>query len=256
MTDFDVDKDGTVWIWDGQKDRMLHYAADGSFSGDMKPDFDARLFKCIGSDNFLFELASWDKSRSGGNELLLSDRMLDVRNTFIEYGEYVDPNYEFISMGFADAGSSIFYHQPIDDYVYEIVDGIPVKRYRFDFGKRTVPDEYKTDVERHLGDLESCTTLVKTICVGEHYAIGCVRDGGKNKDFIMDRTSSCVYLQDSRHEGLHLVSITGGKAIFVCFAGGSCPFLPDNVLASADSGSDVLIIIDLAGLSSFMSENN
>ncbi len=245
ITDFDIDDSGNIWIWDGQKDRMLCYDSDGTFVKDITPGFDARLFKCIGTDGFVFELASWDKSEYRGNELLVSDRELNVRAAFVEYGEYIDTDYELASMGFSDNNGTVIYHQPIDDDVYELKEGIPVKKYHFDFGSKSVPDKYKVNVEKYLNDIAECITLVKTVYVATSFAVGSVQDGGKPKDFIMDRIGNRVYFQNGSFAGLSLVGISGGKAIFRCIDAGGSSQLPDNVRSHLNSGGDVQMTIDL-----------
>lgn len=246
VTDFDVDQNGNVWILDGQKDCLLEYGQDGLRSI-RASKYDLQMLRCLDNDSFLFLLAPWDNSRYSGKELLLSDYDFNIEKAFIEYGDSVDPDYQLPSLGFADNGTDIFYHQPIDDEVYRInssgdIDSI----YRFDFGGRTVPDKARKNIERHLEDFAGYTTLAKTVYVLPDFIVGSLYQGRALKDFIMDRTSGRVYVQNEEYQYLRLVGISDAKAVFWVVPGCELPdSFPAEYRAKYEAGHEILAIMDL-----------
>lgn len=250
ITDFDVDADGHIWICDSQQDRLLEYGPDGLVSF-IASGYDLQMLRCLDGNRFLFQLAPWDDSSYSGKELLLSGLTLDVEDAFIEYGDFVDPNYQLPSLGFSDNGTDIFYHQPIDDDVYRInssgsIDSV----YRFDFGRRTVPDAVKRNVELNIDKFSGYTTLAKTVCLHQDYIVGSFYDSRKLKDFIMDRRSGQMYIQTGEYNFLRLVGISDGKAVFWVVPGNELPAsFPDEYRSKHESGQEVLAVLDLASLS-------
>ncbi len=250
ITDFDVDEQGHIWLWDGQKDRLLEYAPEGLLSS-RNSDLDFQMFRCLDDERFLFQLAPWDDSKYSGKELLLSDRELNIENAFIDYGDFFDPNYQLPSLGFSDNGTDIFYHQPIDDDVYRInASGNIDSVYRFDFGGRTVPDKVKKNIERNLEEFSGYTTIAKTVCVQPDCIVGSLYDGRMLKDFIIDRRSGYVYTQNEEYKFLRLVGISEGKAVFWVVPGYELPAsFPAMYRTEYESGHEILAIMNIDKLS-------
>ena len=251
ISDFDVAENGNIWVLDGQKKQLLEYGADGVLSS-RKPGYDIDNLHCLVNNQFLFRLASWDSSEYAGKELLIADAELNVQNAFVDYGEFVDENFQLPAIGMADDGTDIFYHQPIDDYVYRInLEGGIDSVYYFNFGSRTVPDDARKDIERYLDDFSGYTALAKASCVMPDFVIGGLFDSSALKDFILDRHTGRVYIQNDAYNCFALVGVSGGKAIYWVVPG--CEELPADFpaqyKADYEAGHEILALLDLDKLS-------
>lgn len=252
ITDFDVAENRNIWVLDGQKDQLLEYG-DGGLLSSLKPGYDIDKLYCLANNQFLFQLASWDSSEYAGKEILVADAELNVQNASIEYGEFVDQNFQLPSIGIVDDGTYIFYHQPIDDNVYRInTDGGIDSVYFFNFGSRTVPDNARKDIERYLDDFSGYTTLAKTVCVMPDCIIGGLFDSSALKDFILDRHTGRAYIQNDAYNCFALVGVSSGKAIYWVVPG--CEELPADFPAQYkpdyEAGHEVIALLDLDRLSS------
>ena len=215
ITDFDVDRDGSLWVVDGQKDILLHYSPTGECIGSRDFPYEAEFIKVLEGDRFLFSLAPWDSSGYGGKRIVVTDRELNVDRTMLEYGKFTDRNYAFPSAGFSTVESAIYYHRPVDDCVYALTEGGDMeKRYVFDFGQRRVPDKARKDIGKYRSDYDGYTMLVKSVGVGEDYIIGSVLEGQEIKDFMVDRTEGTVHILTESGSGMYMAGISGGHAIY------------------------------------------
>ena len=215
ITDFDVDADGSVWVVDGQQDMLLHYSPEGECVESRDFPFEVEFIKVLKDGRFLFSLAPWDSSKYGGKRLIVTDRELNVEKSMLEYGEFIDPNYAFPSVGFPATDSTIYYHRPIDDCVYALTySGDIVKKYVFDFGQRRVPGKARKDIGKYRSDFGGYTMLVKSVSVGDDFIIGSVLEGKEIKDFIIDRVAGAANILTEQTSGMYMVGITEGYAIY------------------------------------------
>ena len=215
ITDFDVDRDGSLWVVDGQKDILLHYSPTGECIGSKDFPYEAEVIKVLEGERFLFSLAPWDSSDYGGKRIVVTDRELNVSRSMLEYGKFTDRNYAFPSAGFSTVDGTIYYHRPVDDCVYALTEGGDMeKRYVFDFGQRRVPDKARKDIGKYRSDYDGYTMLVKSVGVGEDYIIGSVLEGREIKDFMVDRTEGTAHILTESGSGMYMVGLSGGYAIY------------------------------------------
>lgn len=248
ISHFDIDMTGNIWVLDGQRDRLVQYAPDGSFQCAVDLDYEVNCIKCLDNGNFLLGLAPWDDSRYKDKKILLTDKDLNVISSIINAGDFSDPDFEFQSQGFVSAGKGIFYNSPIDDYVYFLSpEGELKKSYYIDFGVRAFPDEVRKDIEPHYEELDKYRAIVNTIYIDDTKVIGSILDKGMTRDFIMDRHADILYLKDKPYESLYLVGIYESSAVFYIPAGysGEIPYMPQDVKAEYDTGKDVFLILDI-----------
>lgn len=248
ISNFAVDNDGSIWINDGQSDRLLHYGSDGSFISATDLPFEINFLRCLNNGKFLIGLASWDTSEYKGKKVLLTDKDLNVEASCLDFG-ITDPNFSFPSPGFTECGDGLTYNYPIDDCVYRFnSDGsLSDKVYFFDFGNRSVPEEARKDVFSHFSEFKNYTMLEGPLYISDDTVVGVVYDSGIDKAFIIDRDKGIVYLQDEKHSGISLAGISGGYAVFRIPAGigDGLPEMPDSAKDALDSGADVFMMVRL-----------
>ena len=245
---FDIDKNGNIWILDGQRDRLLRYAQDGSFLSAFDLDYEVNHIKCLDNGNFLLGLAPWDNSRYKNKKILILDKDMKVISACLDSGKYSDPNFEFQSQGFITTENGIFYHTPVDDYVYFLtLDGKYEKSYYVDFGSYVFPKEVRKNIQSHYEKIDNYRALVNTVYIDENRFVGSFLDKGRFMDFIIDRQSDILYLKDGSYASMHLIGVSGNYAIFYIPAGyeGDIPYMPDTVKAEYDLGKDLFLILDI-----------
>lgn len=248
ISHFDIDKTGNLWVLDGQRDRLVQYAPDGSFQCAFDLDYEVNGIKCLDNGNFLFGLAPWDNSRYKNKKILLLDKDMKVISSCIDSGRNSDPNFEFQNQGFVSTEDGIFYHTPVDDYIHYLTsDGMLEKSYFVDFGSYMFPNEVRKDIESHHDEIGNYRALVNTVYIDENRFIGSFLDKGRFRDFIIDRQADILYLQDEPYESLHLAGICGEFAVYYIPAGysGEISYMPEIVKAEYDSGKDVFLILNI-----------
>ncbi len=246
ITDFDVDNEGNVWVLDATKDCIIQYAPNGEHLSTADISFQAEFIKCV-DEGFLFGLAPWDAS---GNQLVLTDEEMTVKEAYLEYDENVDPNYVLPASGFTTSGQSIFYHRPIDDKVYSLdLSSASISIYSFNFGKRTCPDYVRKNIDSYRSDFEYYSVLVKTVFVGDNLIVGSVLEGHQIKDFMISKSDNSLYLQNEDFMSMCRLGISNSYAIFYVLPGASnVDYLPLEVKSDYQAGSEIFMLLPIDSL--------
>lgn len=233
ISDFDVDRNGDVWVVDGQTDYLMHYTAQGTFVDSKKLPFEADHIKCLDDGRFLFAIAQYDESKYKDSQLVKTDSDLNVDRLFAKRLSQRDPNYEFIpSYGLHSYGDHVFFHKPICDDVYCINQQDMTERiYHFNFGKKAVPDEARKDTEPYIDEFESYTALGSAVYVDDNLAIGGVVEGMQMKSFIIDRKNNVKYVQSDVFSSMLMLGMSDGYIIFLLMpdAADGLHFLPSRI---------------------------
>ena len=213
VTDFDVDDNGGLWILDGQKDVVNHYASGGKFLSQTKTGDSQYSYISYEKGKLLLGVAYWDKSENSGYTAVLADTSLNVSARYGQVPEFYDADFTFPSVGFAHVGDVVMSNNPIDDCV-SVFDKKGYKgRYFFDFGAKCVPDEVRKSVEKHLDELSDYTFLVNVVGAYDNMVIGTFMDGGAPVDFVIDTKSKMLYKQPWSSGQFHLTSISSDEIV-------------------------------------------
>jgi hypothetical protein len=196
ISSFDVNERGDIFFIDGtlDKDRVFVFDRNLQFVSVRRLPFEADIIKCLPGDRLLFGLASWNKGQNAPMKLAVTDRDLNTEQAYVEYDEYIDTTNWLSDCFFIDAGGRIQYNKHIDNNVYEISpEGALMKTYRFDFGKKNMPDIYKKDIEMNLMEMEKYDCLLNFTAITDRYIMGTLYDQGRRKAYIADRNSRKLY---------------------------------------------------------------
>ena len=244
ISDFDVDKDGSIYILDGQRDMLLRYSPGCKFEESWELPFQASFISSREDGRFYFGLSPWDDSEYANNKVLVTDRSLGAASAFIGYDGLDDPDFSFPASGFVESAFGAVYHQPICDDAYLIGCGGVDSVYHFDFGARAVPDEVRKDIEGHLDELDGYETLVKWVNVYGRFIVGSIRRDGRFDDFIFDRQQERIYIQDDTYRCISISGLSQDAIIFrIIDNGEGLPdFIPENIRRSIAGGEDVFAI--------------
>ena len=248
ISHFDIDKDGNFWILDGRRDRILKYNQDRLLIASFDLECQVDKIKCLDNGNLLLSTASWDNSKYKDKSVLLADPNLNIISSVIDKPENTDPNFMFPAQGFIGTGTGILYHVPVDDHIYGLsFDGELEQSYFIDFKGKSIPEDFRSNIESHYDELERFLTLVNSVYIDKDVALGSVLYEGDVKDFIIDRQKDRLYLSDEPYDSMHLVGISGNYAVFYIPAGysGEIPYMPDSVKEEYDLGKDLFLILDI-----------
>jgi hypothetical protein len=196
ISSFDVNERGDIFFIDGtlDKDRVFVFDRNLQFVSVRRLPFEADIIKCLPGDRLLFGLASWNEGQNAPMKLAVTDRDLNTEQAYVEYGEYIDINNWLSDCFFIDVDGRIQYNKHIDNNVYEISpEGALVKTYRFDFGKKNMPDIYKKDIETNLMEIEKHRCLLNFTAITDRYILGTLYDQGRRKAYVADRNSRKLY---------------------------------------------------------------
>ena len=248
-SDFAIDDAGNYHVLDGRSDEILIFDSGSGFISRRKMPFEASSIAVLSGEKYLLGLDPWNHSKYSGKKVVRCDRNLNVDETFFEYGRNVDSNFEFSSIDFS-VSDAIFYHKPIDDNVYLFDrNGVLQKRYRFDFGSKRVPDEYKSNVEKNLEKLAKSRFLVNTIFIGSEWIVGTIRESGV-RNFVIDRVRNRLYL-DNRGSGLTLLFSSGDATYYLVDGGkGASLFSSGEISEWSEEGRVLIIRVALKSISS------
>lgn len=193
---FDIDKQGNIYVVDGNSDKLLVYNNNGDFIRAVKPPCEIDLIKVLENDKYLLQLSSWNRGSFSGSQVILADSGFVKGDEILRYSEYRDDNFWLSESRFIETKKGIFYHKQIDDHVYLFNrSGEIEKTYFFDFGSAAIPDTYKTDVEKWFNNKElfNYSTLVDFTVIGDQFIYGSMFDKGERIHFIADRDAKVIY---------------------------------------------------------------
>ena len=194
IADFDVDSNGNIYCIDGQLDKLFIYNADFDVKNILKLPFEADIIQVQENSDILFGLSSWNKRECEGYKMVLTDKELHIKQTYLSYDEYKDDNYWICMYSFSRHKGYTAYNQPIDNhiYVFQPENPMTLKGYRFNFGSRNVPDEHKKEIEKHLADFEHYSLLKSPVVVTSNYIVGMLLDA-QTQFFVYDMKNHISY---------------------------------------------------------------
>ena len=144
-------------------------------------------------ENF-FGLSDHNKEEAKGYQVVLTDSLLRIEQTYIPYKTHFDPDVVFDSF-FQKNGSQIIYYKAIDDVVYIFnQEGIFEKELHLDFGDNIVPLQYRINLTDFLskyaeGYQYNCYSPI----ILNNYVLDYVKDKGEGVSFIYDLGNSSIH---------------------------------------------------------------
>ncbi len=241
ITDFDVDKDGYIWIADAQKNVLYKYGKDCKVVSAQLYPYEVNKIRCLDSGGFIFQIGSWDDSYLSGCELVVADSSLNVKSKLLKYPK--DKNMDIVfKTTISDNGEDCFYMDPISDYLFNLSsDGEISAIYHLDFGSRTVPDDIRKDIGKNYSRLKNYSFAFSSYKVTPSF----ITFGVIGKDWssaVIDRNKKEIAYFDFSASAFRLAGQYSGGSIWQVLDVTDKKGLPENVAGWLEEGYDVLML--------------
>ena len=244
ITDFDVDKEGAIWVADAQKNRVFKYSDVGKMVESYPNTNEIIKLCCINDSRFLVGLSNAVSLEEEGTALAVTNPFFETETPLLPHPTNTDPMFRFTSL-LSKGEYGVFYNWPIDDYLYEIsYDGKLLNTYYFDFGKKKVPEEIRNDVITHYyTDLSDYLMLNNAYQVTQDFILCGIRTGGSWYSVVMDRKNKQITYFNEQASGFMLVGCFASGSIWKIEPGSNLDALPTEVVEWLDEGDSVIALI-------------
>jgi hypothetical protein len=193
--EFDVDQYGNIFLIDGTSDRLFVYNKNLEFVSVKRMPFESTMLRCLPDNKLMFGLSHWNNGDNKSRKIAITDTTMKTEHVYLQYDEYFDDRVVFGTSRFANAGDKILYNQAINDSVYEFSqDGKLSNTYFFDFGKRSLPNDYKKELETNMNKFDKYCFLTDFIVVDGNYILGRIYHKAHPKNFIIARNSKTLHI--------------------------------------------------------------
>lgn len=197
--DLATDNQGNVYLSDGTSDKYIKYDSALHAITEYKADPEGTEIFITEDGHMLVGLCPWNVGAYEGRSVGLYDSQMNLTETYGNIGIH-DENVCFGGTGFANSGQYISYvsqYEIRDDaMLFSPIDGKLVKRLVFNFENKSVPDEYKTDIEKNEKQIEKYTRLQDIFSVTDDRVVGRISIDGKIKPFVIDIDANNIYIGD------------------------------------------------------------
>lgn len=207
---FDVDEKGNIHIVDGNRDRLLVYDAQGGFIRGENLPFEADDLRALPTGDYLFVLNTWNRKASARSKVVLTGADLAVKQAYFRYPEEVSMNMILSKNMFSDVpGGITVLNESMNDRMYlfdrqgTLVDSLCV-----DFGRFTIPEAEKADVERNVYRNPAYRCLTGASSVSGAFLSGNMYHGDYHS-YVMDLDENILYSGEGAEEADALSAIVG-----------------------------------------------
>lgn len=192
-TDFDVDADGNIYIYNGPKKEILVYNNKGLFLKPIALMYEIDNFAIFPNGDFLFTLARYNENKYKNYRAIIVDSILNFRGKYIEYEDSFDSN--FILETFLQKGSDVIsYYKPIDDKVFVFNKNGIDRTVHLDMGDLSVPLKYRKNIREFKNKHADYYNFVLTTPILlKNYIVGLTVEKNELIVFIYDSVRSKLY---------------------------------------------------------------
>lgn len=194
ISDFCLSDAGDIYLLDGVQKKLLVFDKQLIFKSARKLPFDAEALRMLQNGHILWGLCSWNSGECSGRKMAVTDKDLNVLEDLADYSDYTDPSYQFAPTKIIETAVGLVYNKENDNHIYQLdKKGKMLQTLLFDFGKYSVPDEQKKNVEKHLADYRRYCLLKGFVAVTDRIVAGQFRKFGQTVPFIFDRRHQVCY---------------------------------------------------------------
>ncbi|MDR1896659.1 MAG: 6-bladed beta-propeller, partial [Prevotellaceae bacterium] len=190
--DFSIDSQGNVYVYDGPKKQLLLYNTENICIKSLQLPFDIHNFTVLPNGKFLFWLAQYNKGKSKGYQVALTDSLLNVEKEYIPYTQYFDANMVMGSY-FQQTDNKFIYYHGISDSAYIFTqDGDLEGNIYIDFGDNKAPEKFRDNLMEIIKNQEYQYLSYSPFII-KNYIMGCIIDKKDVISFVYDTKNKTMY---------------------------------------------------------------
>lgn len=196
ISDFDVDSNGFVYLFDGfrDKDRLLIYNSNFELERIEELTFEADVIKVGNEETLFFGLPSWNFGDFEGKKMLITDHEIRNATPFLDYDKEIIETIK-IDYQFGRWKDMIYYNKPIDNRVYVFDEEGNYKQVlEFDFGILNVPRGLRHNLEENYEELKYFRYLQNFLVGFDEGYLGSLYDQGAYRVFLIDTIENQIFL--------------------------------------------------------------
>lgn len=207
LTDFMVNDEGHLFLYDGTADRLVEIDAEGNHLNTRKVPFKIENIHRLKNGHYLIALAPYNEGDYKGEQIIVTDGDFRPVRKELAYSSDIDPNFHFNS-SFIETDKHIIYNRVIDNHVYLFSpeDGKMASHLQFGFGSQTIRDEQRKDMNKLLNQAASYSFLATTPIALDNYLFFMANQEGTLYTCAYakkDRTTSFSRADKISSEGIH-----------------------------------------------------
>jgi hypothetical protein len=227
LQDFDISNNGLIYLYNRQFKKFHVYNSNGKFLFEKKMPFRARGFNLLGNNGFIFQLLKDNGYKKTKNrKIIVTDSNLVVKNMWFQYPPNFKDNRGRAGI-FKECSQGILNNYPGSNDVYLFnSSGKLQKNYHFDFGKYSMPIEYKNDafLKHEQNNKPSYKYLTRTpICINNKLMGNLASTFSKFKHFFMYNNKNEKYYEKElnintiSHKNINIPLASIGDSIVISY---------------------------------------
>lgn len=193
IEDFCIDPRGHVFVSDPRTARVIEYDPDLAFVRQWTLPYVTNQLASLPNGNFLMSLLPVNEGAYAGVELLVVDSAFRDIRPVLKYDAPVSLDEVIDLPRISCSRYGICYHRTVDDRAYVLGDDGEIEQtVRFDFGRFTVPEKHRTQLEANLKYYTRYITLEACFAIAEDRIYGVLYDKSREAFFMLDTAERLV----------------------------------------------------------------
>lgn len=173
-----VGSDDNLVMVDNRSKKAIFYDGGFNFIKEIKLDYNVEAIEELTPETYIIALAPYNRDQYKKIQLMCVNKEFAAERVIKEYTE-VDVNYVLGAIKLQKSGDKVFYHRPIDDYIYYIDSNGEISGgYYVNYGGKSVPPEQRLNIDYYVTNetIAAYTTIVNCVVVNDNHIYGQVFD--------------------------------------------------------------------------------
>lgn len=196
LCDFDVDDNGNTYLYNRQQKKILKYDPKGSFISEYKLPFRADAFSLL-NNGYIFSVLKANDIGKRHPKVLVTDTLFSIKKMYFSYDDKFLDNKGNKNI-FTEYSGGLLYNKPVNDTVFLFdFDGNLTRSFFFDFGQYMLPDEYKNDYVKYVGEKEKrFRYMYRAPIFISNYLVGNIFSGATKAYFQCDLSNKEIQFKE------------------------------------------------------------
>lgn len=187
LCDFDIDKNGNIYLYDRQHKKLLIYDSLGFFIKEKNLPFRADAFNLLNEGKYIFSVVKENNFSGDHPKIVITDSLFFVKKSYFSYDEKFLDNKGNTNI-FNECSKGLLYNKPVNDSIFLFdKEGVIIESYFIDFGPKALPEMYKNDYIKYIQSKnKSFLYIYRTPFLISNYILGNMYLDSKKAIFLYD----------------------------------------------------------------------